>query len=132
MAKDLEVFLKNAPKYKGEVRRGQTVDNAAAAEALIKQMGGGRASLALESWTNDAKTANNFATGKDSGRTWKKGNIGLVFKMQNKHGSPIASMSGLGHENEVLMPSGVKTKIKKVTKKTVKGKEVWEIELLSA
>lgn len=132
MARDLETFLKNAPKYKGEVQRGQFVDNAAAAEALIKQLNGGRSSLALESWTNDPTTANNFATGKDTGRPFKKGNIGLVFKMQNKHGSPIASMSGLGHENEVLMPSGIKTKIKKVTKKTVKGKEVWEIDLISA
>ena len=131
MARDIETFLKNAPKYKGEVRRGQLVDNAAAAEALIKQLNGGRPSLALESWTNDPSTAMDFATGKNSPRKYKKGNVALVFKMQNKQGSPIASMSGLASENEVLMPSGVKTKIKKVVKKTVRGKEIWEVEMVS-
>ena len=132
MADDIETYVKNAPKYKGEVLRGQMVDSVADAEALLKQMQKGRPSQALESWTNDSQVAREFAVGGEAAaRRWKAGNVALVFRMDNRSGVPIAGVSTLGSESEVLMPSGMKTQVKKISKKTVRGKLIWTIDLVN-
>ena len=51
------------------------------------------------------------------------------MKMPNKAGAPIEALSGVGAEKEVLQPSGIEYKIKKVTTKTTGNVTVYEVEM---
>ena len=122
-ATDIEAFLKRAPKYKGEVYRSVVVEQDAL-EEILTGLKTGKETLAMESWTADAKL--NF--GRGSGQR-------VIFRTKNKRGVDVSALSEFENEQEVLMPSGVGYKLKGVTKEeiskkaTKEGRFSWIIDL---
>jgi hypothetical protein len=122
-ATDIEAFLKRAPKYKGEVYRSVVVEQDAL-EEILAGLKTGKETLAMESWTADAKL--NF--GRGSGQR-------VIFRTKNKRGVDVSALSEFENEQEVLMPSGVGYKLKGVTKEeiskkaTKEGRFSWIVDL---
>lgn len=122
-AAEIESFLKRAPKHKGEVYRTMILDQ----EGLDDMLAGfkdSNASLAMESWTADGKL--DFAQGRGQR---------ITLRTKNKRGVDIAQLSEFERESEVLMPKGVKYKLKSVTKEeisaraTKEGRFSWIVDL---
>ena len=122
-ATDIEAFLKRAPKYKGEVYRSVVVEQDAF-EEILAGLKTGKETLAMESWTADAKL--NF--GRGSGQR-------VIFRTKNKRGVDVSALSEFENEQEVLMPSGVGYRLKGVTKEeiskkaTKEGRFSWVVDL---
>ena len=122
-ATDIEAFLKRAPKYKGEVYRSVVVEQDAL-EEILAGLKTGKETLAMESWTADAKL--NF--GRGSGQR-------VIFRTKNKRGVDVSALSEFENEQEVLMPSGVGYRLKGVTKEeiskkaTKEGRFSWVVDL---
>ena len=122
-AAEIESFLKRAPKHKGEIYRTMIMDQ----EGLDDMLAGfkdSNASLAMESWTADGKL--DFAQGRGQR---------ITLRTKNKRGVDIAQLSEFERESEVLMPKGVKYKLKSVTKEeisaraTKEGRYSWIVDL---
>lgn len=122
-AADIESFLKRAPKHKGEVYRTMILDQ----EALEDMLAGyksGNPTLAMESWTTDSKL--DFAQGRGQR---------ITLRAKSKKGVDISQLSEFEKESEVLMPKGVKYKLKSVTKEeisaraTKEGRFSWIVDL---
>ena len=129
MADRIEDFISRAPKYKGEVYRGAGFSDKEGALEYIKGMSQGGKSLTMDSWSASQGVANNFASGEALGFGGAVYDHRVVMKMPNKAGAPIETLSGIGAEKEVLQPSGIEYRIKKVTTKT-KGKvTTYEVEM---
>ena len=120
LEKNLDTFVKNAPKYQGEVLRGNAVNSVADAEAMIKSVANGRRTPTYDSWTANPDQAQNF---------FEDGQVGILWKMQNKNGVPIAAHSKFKNESEVLMPRGNLYNVKGVKKTLVDGQTVFEVTL---
>ena len=92
-ATDIEAFLKRAPKYKGEVYRSVVVEQDAL-EEILAGLKTGKETLAMESWTADAKLL------------WAWQWSACNFRTKNKRGVDVSALSEFENEQEVLMPSG--------------------------
>jgi len=129
MADRIEDFISRAPKYKGEVYRGAGFSDKEGALEYIKGMSQGGKSLTMDSWSASQGVANTFASGEALGFGGAVYDHRVVMKMPNKAGAPIETLSGVGAEKEVLQPSGIEYKIKKVTTKTTGNVTVYEVEM---
>ena len=129
MADRIEDFISRAPKYKGEVYRGAGFSDKEGALEYIKGMSQGGKSLTMDSWSASQGVANNFASGEALGFGGAVYDHRVVMKMPNKAGAPIETLSGIGAEKEVLQPSGIEYKVKKVTTKTTGKVTVYEVEM---
>lgn len=116
MGRRLEDFVRKAPNYDGRIYRGMNLPDATAAEALIKDIANGKASNTLESWSNSKSQADKFTYTSPQGYA-AEGKAGINFRVKNRDGSPVASQSSFESENEVLVPSGQRYRVKKVTKR---------------
>ena len=122
-AAQIESFLKRAPKHKGEVYRTMITDQEGL-EDMLAGFKGGRQTLAMESWTSDSTLE--FAQGRGQR---------VMLRTQNKKGVDISQLSEFKKESEVLMPQGVKYKLKSVTKEeisaraTKEGRFSWIVDL---
>ena len=123
-AAEIEAYLKRAPKYKGEVRRGMNVPQSAVDE-MIAQYSKGEGTLAMESWTF-SDVMQEFTVGMDQQ---------VVLKAANKRGVDVSRLSAHPLEDEVLMPAGARYKLKGVEKEEIspglskKGVYRWIIDL---
>ena len=129
MADRIEDFIERAPKYKGEIYRGAGFSDKEGALEYIKGMSQGGKSLTMDSWSANQGVANRFASGEALGFGGAVYDHRVVMKMPNKAGAPIEALSGVGAEKEVLQPSGIEYKIKKVTTKTTGNVTVYEVEM---
>jgi len=120
LEKNLDTFVKNAPKYQGEVLRGNAVNSVADAESMIKSVANGRRTPTYDSWTTNSDQAQNF---------FEDGEVGILWKMKNKNGVPIAAHSRFQKEAEVLMPKGNLYNVQNVKKTLVDGQTVFEVTL---
>ena len=120
LEKNLDTFVKNAPKYDGEVLRGNAVGSVSQAEAMIKAVANGRRTPTYDSWTTNPGQARNFM---------EDGEVGVLWKLNNKNGVPIAAHSKFMNESEVLMPRGNLYNVKGVKKTLVDGQTVFEVTL---
>ena len=120
LEKNLDTFVKNAPKYDGEVLRGNAVNSVADAEAMIKAVANGRRTPTYDSWTSNPDQARNF---------FEDGEVGILWKLNNKNGVPIAAHSKFVNESEVLMPRGNLYNVQGVKKTLVDGQTVFEVTL---
>ena len=122
-AADIEAFLKRAPKHKGEVYRTMITDQKGLEDMLAGYKGGNQ-TLAMESWTSDSTLE--FAQGRGQR---------VMLRTQNKKGVDISQLSEFEKESEVLMPKGVKYRLKSVTKEeisaraTKEGRFSWIVDL---
>lgn len=122
-AADIESFLKRAPKHKGEVYRTMVMDQERL-EDMLAGFKSGKQTLAMESWTSDSTLE--FAQGRGQR---------IMLRTQNKKGVDISQLSEFEKESEVLMPKGVKYKLKSVTKEeisaraTKEGRFNWTIDV---
>ena len=84
----------------------------------------GKEMLAMESWTSNS--ALDFAQGRGQR---------ITLRTKNKKGVDISALSEFEKEDEVLMPKGVRYKLKGVTKEeisaraTKEGRFSWTIDL---
>ena len=120
LEKNLDTFVKNAPKYDGEVLRGNAVGSVSQAEAMIKAVANGRRTPTYDSWTTNPDQARNF---------FEDGEVGVLWKLNNKNGVPIAAHSKFKNESEVLMPRGNLYNVQSVKKTLVDGQTVFEVTL---
>lgn len=122
-AAEIEKFLKRAPKHKGEVYRTMITDQKGLEDMLAGYKGGNQ-TLAMESWTSDSSLE--FAQGRGQR---------VMLRTQNKKGVDISQLSEFEKESEVLMPKGVKYRLKGVTKEeisaraTKEGRFSWIVDL---
>jgi SPP1 gp7 family putative phage head morphogenesis protein len=122
-AAEIESFLKRAPKHKGEVYRTMITDQEGL-EGMLAGFKGGKQTLAMESWTSDSTLE--FAQGRGQR---------VMLRTQNKKGVDISQLSEFEKESEVLMPKGVKYRLKSVTKEeisaraTKEGRFSWIVDL---
>lgn len=113
-ADTLETFVDRAPKWAGgAMYRGISVDT----ETLEKytEVGTIYSEKALASFTTTEATAQRFSITYDDNRPHR-----VVFKTTNKatkHGSSITRETRIPDEDEVLMSSKAKFRIKRATKK---------------
>ena len=122
-AAEIESFLKRAPKHKGEVYRTMITDQEGL-EGMLAGFKSGKQTLAMESWTSDSTLE--FAQGRGQR---------VMLRTQNKKGVDISQLSEFEKESEVLMPKGVKYRLKSVTKEeisaraTKEGRFSWIVDL---
>ena len=121
-AVQIEGFIRRAPKYKGEIHRGIKVGSEADAMAAIKHLAKGGAG-SMESWSNERGVAEDFGT--------RSGMVSIILNVVNKHGAPVAGSSRFARESEVIVPQGVKYRIKRTKKKTInhEGEEITRFEV---
>ena len=106
MAKNMDEFIENSPKFKGEVHRGMRVsqaDIASFTEGATIDMKG------MSSWTSDKKIATEFAKG-DEGHA-------VIMHVTNKTGASITHLSSLPYQREVVSPSTTKYGVLRSEKK---------------
>ena len=122
-AADIESFLQRAPKHKGEVYRTMIMDEEGLKNLLDRYKKGGD-THAMESWTTDAGL--DFAQGRGQR---------ITLRTKNKRGVDIAQLSEFKKESEVLMPKGVKYRMRAINKEeisaraTKEGRYSWIIDL---
>ena len=135
----VEDFISRAPTYQGQIHRGVAVPPDQMNEFMESLMKG-NSTLSMESWSTDLKMAQEFAgldKGVDFGDFVPKGkwktdaNHVVLTVLDNKHGVPIRGVSALAHEQEVLMPTGVRYKMLGMQISSAAGTKnpVWEILL---
>ena len=129
MADRIEDFIQRAPKYDGEIYRGTGFNSKEDAMTYIKGMSQGGKTLTMDSWSASRGVADSFASGQALGYGGAVNDHRVVMKMPNKAGAPIETLSGIGAEKEVLQPSGVEYRVKKVTTKTTGKVTVYEVEM---
>ena len=123
-ADDIEAFLNQAPKYEGTVQRGLNMPQKDL-EDMLAGYKAGNESLAMESWTS-GKASGDFTVGADQR---------VILRATNKRGVDIAKYSEFANEQEVLMPTGSRYRLKGVEKKeinprlTEKGIFRWIVDL---
>ena len=94
--------------------------------AKLEALQEGKSAQALESWSKDRDVADEFALG---------GENEVIFRLANKKGVDILNVSQFSHEQEVLQPSNVRYRVKKVERSeispslTKKGIYSYEVEL---
>ena len=93
---DLDDYIYQAPKYDGEVYRGMTLSDKNY-DNIIKNLKSGKVMdmQGISSWSSDTPNA-------------------ILFKLQNKSGTPIDSISFISGEYEVLHPTTARYKLKKI------------------
>ena len=135
----VEDFISRAPTYQGQIHRGVAVPPDQMNEFMESLMKG-NSTLSMESWSTDLKMAQEFAgldKGVDFGDFVPKGkwktdaNHVVMTVLDNKHGVPVRGVSALAHEQEVLMPTGVRYKMLGMQISSAAGTKnpVWEILL---
>jgi hypothetical protein len=93
-------------------------------EEILAGLKTGKETLAMESWTSDAK----LEFGRGSGQR-------VIFRTKNKRGVDVSALSEFENEQEVLMPKGVGYKLKGVTKEEISkgatkdGRFSWIVDL---
>ena len=117
MAERLEEFVDRAPKFKGTLHRGVSLDSREAVDAMVTDLAQGNKSLALESWTADQRIAQRFANGDGAPMPHRV----RIEVEGNRYGAPINSISGFGDEAEVLVPSGVRYEVIEVKSNANEG-----------
>lgn len=102
-AATIEKAVKAMPHPEVEKYRGMSVNNSHL-KALIKQAkeGGSYKSDALDSWSTNLQTADQFARR----RTDDEYPNSVVFRTRNKNGASIRPFSPVPGEDEILTPSG--------------------------
>lgn len=125
-ADTLETFIDRAPKWAGgTMYRGISVDR----KTLDKytDIGTIYSENALASFTTNETNAQMFSAGYDAARPYR-----VVFKTTNKstkHGASITRETKIPDEDEVLMSSKAKFRIKRATKKRDEGGVYVQIDI---
>lgn len=102
---EIEKFIDNAPKYKGKIYRGISVDNTTLAR--LKEKGADVDMYGTSSWSNDAKVADLFSGNNRTGNTNNR-----VILVANNLSKAVAIDKYLEEsvESEVLVSKDVKCK----------------------
>lgn len=111
----LNAYLDRAPKFKGDLHRGMSVEKGDIDSVLSQYKEGSEVTLdAKQSWTTDTKNVQDRLTQVRSGQTDP---VSVVFEYPNSNvGVDISKHSRFEEEKEVLVPKGAKYKVKAVTK----------------
>jgi hypothetical protein len=139
-ANDLEEFVSRAPTYDGKIMRGMKIPKKDF-NNFIDDLAKGKSTVNLESWSADLDIAEDFAglvrkNGKlnvQTGYARSFDNVHVITTVnKNKYGASIRNLADdYQHENEVLIPSGIRYRLVdlKVTPIGTKGHEAWEVVL---
>ena len=108
---DLDDYIYQAPKYDGEVYRGMTL-NDKNYDNIIKNLKSGKIMdmQGISSWSSDREISEGFIEFNLDSNTPN----GILFKLQNKSGTPISEISTVSDEDEVLHPTTARYKLKKI------------------
>lgn len=110
-AKRIDRFVKSLTPFKGGIYRGITVPNG---DDFLKELEGNGGNLeqsAHSSWSSSKKIAEQFAY-----KALYRSQPVLIHSTTNRTGVSIRKMSKHPFEDEVLVPSGAKHKVKKITR----------------
>ena len=112
--KILTEFLKNSPKYEGEVERGLAFDSKASLNKFLKQnkVGDIVTSKSMASWSS--KKGEGASYGGDQALDMKDLGYGAVVVMHKVTSQGVAIEEGGQHEK--ILPKGIQNKVLKVTK----------------
>lgn len=127
--KILNDFLKNSPKYEGEVERGLAFDSKSALNKFLKEhkVGSIVTSKSMASWSSKKGEGASYAG--DQALDFKDMGYGAVVVMHKvtSHGVAI-EQSG---QQEKILPKGIQNKVLKVTKSkyTNHGQSVPQIDI---
>ena len=98
-------FLQRAPKYEGQRFRGVGFNNEQTFFSALENYKDGKEVMAIESWSDDAGTAEGFA-GRGGGK------VQVMFHVaKSKKAVGISSLNSLG-EQEILAPAGSRYRVK--------------------
>lgn len=104
---DAENFIRNSPKFDGQVYRGMNFDTEAAFSQFIQANSGGFELNAMSSFSATQSVAESFMEGNLPGSVKV-----LVSVSRNKSGASVKPFSEFPTEDEVLVPSGTKYRVK--------------------
>ncbi len=112
--KILNDFLKNSPKYKGEVERGLVFDSKAALDKFLKQnkVGAIVTSKSMASWSS--RKGEGASYGGDMALDAKSVGFATVVVMHKVTSQGVAIE--VGGQQEKILPKGIQNKVLKVTK----------------
>lgn len=116
------------PKHSSPVYRGISFGDAKKANKFIESLDSGEFETpSMTSFSTSSHAAEDFAVGASG--TGEAGVLDVLIKVrENKSGASIAPLSELGEEQEVLVPKGIKHKIKGIKYDKFKGKMYIEVE----
>lgn len=108
---NLDDYIYQAPKYDGEVYRGMTL-NDENYDNIIKNLKSGKIMdmQGISSWSSEREISEEFI----EGNLYPDTPNAILFKLQNKSGTPIDSISSMSGEYEVLHPTTARYKLKKI------------------
>lgn len=108
---DLDDYIYQAPKYDGEVYRGMTLSDENY-DNIIKNLESGKIMdmQGISSWSSNKAVSEDFI----EGNLYSDTPNAILFKLQNKSGTPIDSISYISGEYEVLHPTTARYKLKKI------------------
>lgn len=108
---DLDDYIYQAPKYDGEVYRGMTLSNENF-DNMIKNLKSGKTMdmQGISSWSSEREVSEDFI----EDNLYHDTPNAILFKLQNKSGTPIESISFVSGEYEVLHPTTARYKLKKI------------------
>lgn len=107
----LDDYIYQAPKYEGEVYRGITLSDKNY-DKVIRELKSGKTidMQGISSWSTDEEVAKNFIEDNEYFDTPNA----ILFKLENKSGTPVDSISNVPGEKEVLHPTTARYKLKKI------------------
>ncbi len=107
----LDDYIYQAPKYEGEVYRGITL-NDKNFDTIIQNLKSGKVidMQGISSWSTDEEVAEDFIETNED----EFASNAILFKLDNKSGTPIESLSNVPNEKEVLHPTTARYKLKKI------------------
>lgn len=115
-AKDIEAYLKRAPKYEGDVFRTMVMPQENLDELIVGfKSKSGTKTLAMESWTANEDLEFSQGIGQR-----------VLLRTKNKKGVDVSRLSEFESEEEVLMPKGSRYKLKGITKEEISKKATKE------
>lgn len=108
---DLDDYIYQAPKYDGEVYRGMTLSDKNY-DNIIKNLKSGKVMdmQGISSWSSEREISEDFI----EDNLFPDTPNAILFKLQNKSGTPIDSISFISGEYEVLHPTTARYKLKKI------------------
>lgn len=106
-ANNIERYLANAPKYDGKIYRGMNFETEDDLNSFLKANSGGFEMNAMSSFSATQSVAESFMQGLDN-----RGLKVLITVPKNKSGASVKPFSSYADEDEVLVPSKTKYRVK--------------------
>lgn len=121
----IDDFIYKSEKFKGELHRGMKFHSSEDVEKVINKLNQGKTvdMQGLSSWSSDKTVADDF------GEEFHH----IIFHVENKSGASIKELSKFDNEDEVLLPTTARFKLKSgskpIKKRDPDGMSVYEVYL---